>query len=348
MTDTLINNIIRRCNELAMRSRGQTGTNPNVGAVILDQDSGRILGEGWHQTFGKAHAEINAINNVPQNIALAHHTIAVSLEPCNHTGKTPPCTSAILKHHLDKVVIDQQDPHPSMTGRSVKLLRQSGVNLPAPLDTSTGKRVLEPFSISQRFHRPFLRLKMAISQDNFIGQTGRQIPITNPLSQRWVHRLRNETQAIMAGTQTILNDNPALTSRFGNLHQPIRILPDRRGILSDHLRVFSEPGENIILTLSNRNTYRGKIIKLDPLDLKSTFRYLYDKCHIGSILIEGGRRLFTSLFQAGMWDELIIFQNTELKLNSGVEAPLFPALPADFETKLGSDTINFINNPHPR
>lgn len=340
--------VIRRCNELAMRSRGQTGTNPNVGAVILDQDTDHILGEGWHQLFGKAHAEINALNDIPAGTNLAQRTIAVSLEPCNHSGKTPPCTTAILNHHLTQVVVDQQDPDSRMTGRSIELLRQSGVNLPTPLDTETGKIVIEPFRIGQKFHRPYLRLKMAVSRDNFIGQAGKQVPISNPLSRRWVHRLRNETQAIMAGTQTILNDDPALTSRFGNMRHPIRILPDRRGILSDSLRVFSEPGENIILTLSNRSTYQGKIVRIDPHDLKATFQYLYDKCHIGSILIEGGRQLFTSLFEVGMWDELILFRNNQLKLKSGIEAPTFPALSADFRTNLGSDTINFINNPHPR
>src|SRR5690606_29277234 len=116
------------------------------------------------------------------------------------------------------------------------------------------------------------------------------------------------------------------------------ILPDRRGVLPDTLRVFHEPGENIILTLSPRTTYRGRIVHIDPLDLQATFRYLYKDCHIGTVLIEGGRRLFTSLFEAGMWDELIVIQNREYAMKSGIQAPVFPRIASDHQVLLGSDT----------
>ncbi len=339
--------VLRRCNELAMRARGHVSTNPNVGAVIIDSTHHKILGEGWHQIFGGPHAEINAIRNAEQLHSLSGKSIAVSLEPCNHMGKTPACTTAIMDHQLSEVWVDQIDPDPRMSGTSMKLLHSAGLTVPSATNSDEGKAVIHPFRISTRLRRPFLRLKMAISGDYFIGQPNKRIKISNAISDRWVHRLRNETQAIMVGTNTLLNDNPSLTSRYGNRNQPIRILPDLKGILPGDLQVFAQEGENIVLTTSERTDYHAKVVRINPHDLVATFHELY-RHDISSIFIEGGAQLFTSLFEQNLWDELILIQNTDLRLESGIPAPVFPLISPDFQVKLGTDTINFINNPHCR
>ncbi|HLU93892.1 MAG TPA: bifunctional diaminohydroxyphosphoribosylaminopyrimidine deaminase/5-amino-6-(5-phosphoribosylamino)uracil reductase RibD [Membranihabitans sp.] len=345
MADRFEKIIIRRCNELALRSLGRTGTNPNVGSVVVDESTRRILGEGWHQNFGGPHAEVNAMENAKTRHDISHKTIAVSLEPCNHTGKTPPCTTAILDNKLSGVWVDQIDPDPRMGGQSFDLLEKSGAQLSPAFDSPEGTAVLRPFRIGKRTKRPFIRLKMAVSQDDFIGQKGKQIKISNEICDRWVHRMRHETQAIMAGTSTILNDDPSLTSRYGNRHHPVRIIPDRQGILPNHLKVFDENAEKIVCTISHRTDYPARILKSDPRDLHATFHHLYQNFDIGSIFIEGGSRIFDSLFEGGLWDELILIQNTELYLNSGVKAPRFPWKYLRQKIIFGSNTINFIINP---
>lgn len=335
--------ILRRCNELALRDRGHTGTNPNVGAIITDRSQKRILGEGWHHSFGGPHAEINAIQNTSVKHILAGESIAVSLEPCNHSGKTPACTKAIMDHEFAEVTIDQIDPNPRMRSKSLEMLRASGIAVSTPLDSPAGEYVIHPFKVNTLLKRPFIRLKMAISKDHFIGQKGKQVKISNAISDRWVHRLRNETEAIMAGTNTLLHDNPKLTSRYGNRYQPIRILPDRRGILPETLEVFADGGENIVLTSSDRTDYPAKILNIDPHDLQATFGALYQE-NIGSILIEGGTTLFDSIFRQHLWDELILIENTTLCLHTGIQAPEFPPLTPSHKLIFDSDTIQFINN----
>lgn len=347
MVDKYQKTILRRCNELAMRSRGHTATNPNVGAIVTNRSQNKILGEGWHQFFGGPHAEVNAIEKATKNNLPAKMTIAVSLEPCNHSGKTPACTKTIIDHQFSEVLVDQIDPDPRMQSQSLEMLRKAGIAVPNPLSSQEGDEVIHPFSINVLQKRPFIRLKMAISNDHFIGQKNKKIKISNAISDRWVHRLRNETQAIMAGTNTIMNDDPMLTSRYGNEYQPIPILLDRRGILSTQLKVYKRSGEKITITSSKRSDYPGTILRLNPHDLNDTFYALHQQ-NIGSILIEGGSTFFTSLFRKNLWDELILIENTALRLGSGISAPIFQVPEPVKEIKFGTDTIKFVNNPHCR
>ncbi|MBY5957037.1 bifunctional diaminohydroxyphosphoribosylaminopyrimidine deaminase/5-amino-6-(5-phosphoribosylamino)uracil reductase RibD [Membranicola marinus] len=343
MTDQYRKTILRRCNELALRARGKTSTNPNVGAIILNPTTRKIRSEGWHQSFGGPHAEINAIQGIHKKESIKGNTIAVSLEPCNHSGKTPACTRAILENKITQVVIDQVDPDPRMQSQSLELLRKQGVDVSPPLSSPEGDIVLQPFRINLLKKRPYIRLKMAISADRFIGRKNEQVKISNALSNRWVHRIRNETQAIMAGTNTLLNDNPQFTSRYGNEHQPIPILLDRNGVLPSHLRVFHNRTRPIVVTLNKESDYPGTRVYKDPHDLSATFQSLYQH-NIGSILIEGGSTFFTSLFKENLWDELMIIQNSTLNLGSGILAPEFPAGESVQDIKLGSDNIRCIKN----
>ncbi|HLT93290.1 MAG TPA: bifunctional diaminohydroxyphosphoribosylaminopyrimidine deaminase/5-amino-6-(5-phosphoribosylamino)uracil reductase RibD [Membranihabitans sp.] len=340
--------LLRRCCELALRSAGQTGTNPNVGSVVWDSENNKILGEGWHQAFGEDHAEVKALGRARKHHSVADKLIAVSLEPCNHEGKTPPCTSAIKRHQLGEVLVDQVDPNPKMHGKSLKILGSAGIHTSGPYDSDEGREVLRPFLIGTKMKRPFIRIKMAVSRDGFIGRSGERIKISNAISDRWVHRIRNESQAIMVGTETVRNDDPALTSRFGNQYHPIRIIPDYRGNLEPTLRVFQEKGQVIVCTKRPGKVYPAAILAVNPHDSKDMFHQLYSQYHIGNILVEGGRRLVTSLLEEGLWDEMIIIVNTELDLNYGVKMPTIPTPMTKYEIKFGTDSIKFYNNPASR
>ena len=348
MTDPTKETLLRRCNELALRSRGRTATNPNVGALVWNASTHQILGEGWHRSFGGPHAEVNAINKALDKSKVQGHTIAVSLEPCNHTGKTPACTKTIHQHRLTEVLIDQIDPNPRMSGHSIQSMQGLGIHISPPSNTDLGRTVIQPFYIGMRFQRPFIRLKIAVSRDGFMGSAGGQIKISNAISDRWVHRLRNETQAIMVGTNTVLNDNPSLTSRYQNQNHPIRVIPDSRGILPNDLKIFEPIGQVVVCTTNPRTDYPAKILRVNPHDLRSTFRLLYQDLEIGSILVEGGQKLATSLLKEDLWDEFIGIENTQLDLKNGVKAPNFPARGLRHRIKFGSDTINFIINPSSR
>lgn len=339
--------LLQRCNELALRARGRTGTNPNVGAIVFEQENEKIMGEGWHQKFGESHAEVHAIANAQISKSLKGKGIAVSLEPCNHKGKTPACTTAIINQNFGKVLIDQIDPNPRMSGSSISFLKDNKIDVDVPLQSSKGAEVLRPFWIGQQFNRPLIVIKMAISKDGFIGQPGKQIKISNSMSDRWVHRMRNEHEAIMVGTKTAINDNPALTSRYNNVHQPIRIIPDRRGILSNKLRIFNKPGRTIVFTESNRKDYPAEVLSLKPFEISKLFARVYEK-KIGSILVEGGSTIVQSLIDQQLWDSLILIQSETVHLGSGVPAPFFPYRSPNQQIKLGCDSIIFINNPKSR
>lgn len=334
--------IIRRANELALRAEGRTGTNPMVGALLLR--SGRIIAEDRHRGFGQPHAEANVIRKVAEDNDFRDTELAVSLEPCNHQGKTPACTASILEHNIPAVLIGQTDPNPQMSGRSIELLKGQNVRVTGPLPTETGRRVLTPFHIGMTEKRPYIIIKMAVSADGYIGRPGGQIKISHPISDRWVHKIRSRTGGIMAGTNTISNDDPALTARYGNLHQPARIIPDRRGILDENLRIFRSEGRNIIFTSSDRTYPGSEVIRMDDMSLPRLFRRLYE-IDIGSVLIEGGTILVSSIVKEGLWDEWIRLRSRTVFLENGVPAPAFPSVSPCFEKRLGTDDWKIIKNP---
>lgn len=330
--------LIRRSDELALRGEGRTGINPMVGAVVYRDK--QILGEGWHRFFGGPHAEINAIADTGKENSPGA-SICVSLEPCNHQGKTPACTKAILSEGLRRVSVDQIDPNERMQGESLYMLRSRGLEVNGPADSPLGRFVLEPFRINVTQKRPFITIKMAVSADGFIGQTGRQCKISNAISNRWVHKIRSRHQAIMAGTNTILNDNPSLTARYHHSRQPVRVLIDREGRLPSGLNVFRSEGKNLVFTSSDRPYPNAEIVSLPDIRLKEVMHQLYQR-EIGSILVEGGARLARSFFDENLWDRLIVIRSTKVKLGTGISAPDFPVLPVCHREKLGSDIWEFV------
>lgn len=336
--------IIKRCNELAIRGLGSTKTNPNVGSVVYNPLNNNILGEGYHRSYGSAHAEVNAIDSTPIHSIDDKTLIAVSLEPCNHYGKTPPCTLKIRNANIRNVVVDQLDINPLMQGKSLEALQSYKIKVDGPQNSTLGNNVLKPFWIQQTQTRPYIIIKMAISQNGYIGQQGQQTKISNKLSDRWVHRWRNEVDAILVGGNTLKNDNPSLNSRYNNSHNPIRVVVDRKNDIKSDLNIFNIPGNNLIFNKEKRsNTTNTKYITTSDLSMFNVMQLLY-KENIGSLLVEGGSKTVEEFLNNQLWDEIRVIQNRNLLISNGVKAPdLLSIGRITFTKQLGNDTVYIIN-----
>ncbi len=335
--------IIKRCNELAIRGLGYTATNPNVGAVVYNHHENNILGEGYHQKYGSAHAEVNAINACHTESFDKNTEIAVSLEPCNHFGKTPPCTLKIRNASINRVMVDQLDINPLMQGKSLEALRKHNIEVQGPINSNLGKQVLRPFYVQQTQTRPYIVIKMAISQDGYIGKEGQQTKISNKLSDRWVHRWRSEVDAILVGGNTLKNDNPSLNSRYHNIKNPIRVIVDKKNDLSPDLNIFKISGKNIIFNKERRsNNTNSKFITSSDLSMNNVMQLLYRE-NIGSLMVEGGSKTVNEFLSQQLWDEIRIIQNNKLLISNGVKAPdLFAMGRITFTKQLGNDTVYII------
>ena len=238
---------IRRCFELAKLGIGNVKTNPMVGSIIVH--NGKIIGEGYHKRYGEGHAEVNAVKSVKgeDKHLLNESTIYVSLEPCFHEGKTPPCVDLILGLGIPKVVISAVDPNPKVAGKSIEKLRNHGVEVISGVLEKEGRFIARRFFHHFMTKRPYVILKYAQSKDGFLSQMNKQIWLTNPYSKRLVHKWRNEEAAILVGTNTVKVDNPSLTNRlwFGN--SPVRLIIDRNLKLTDEYAVMDGIARTIII-----------------------------------------------------------------------------------------------------
>lgn len=311
---------MRRCIELAALGLGHVSPNPMVGAVLVHQN--RIIGEGYHQQFGEAHAEINCLNSVSADdrVRIKDAILYVSLEPCNHFGKTPPCTMAILQAGIQKVVVGSLDPNPMVAGAGVRYLREKGIEVIELKDHQEVGLLNRRFWINQTLQRPYLILKWAQSADGFIGQTGKKIAISNAYSNRLVHQWRSEEDAIWAGYRTLVNDNPRLSTRLIPGRSPQRVIYDREANLDQNLAVFEQ---SVPLHYYHSRVESSKGIFLNPtVYLSALLKDLYEK-QIGSVLVEGGASLLLELFQSGFYDEVRVIQS-QVQLHQGVSAPTQP------------------------
>lgn len=318
---------LSRCLELARLPGSIVEPNPRVGSVVVHQ--GNIIGEGWHQQFGGPHAEVNAIRSVQDLSLLPESTIYVSLEPCNHQGKTPPCTDLILKHKIPKVVIGSLDPNPKMAGRSVNLLRSHGVEVEVNDEPKAFLELNSHFWCNQHRRRPYITLKWAESKDGFIAQrsaTGQieASPISQPFISRWVHFLRSDHHAILVGKNTVTIDNPTLTTRKWPGPNPIRIFFDRKLEIPHDSNIYG-PGKIVVIN-ELRNEVVGDTTYFVPVEeeafekLDMLLTELYGRLGIGSILVEGGANLLEQFISQGIWDESWRNVGNE-NLIEGVRAP---------------------------
>lgn len=314
---------MRRCIELAGNGLCNVAPNPMVGAVIVCD--GRIIGEGYHIRCGEAHAEVNAIRSVKDESLLKRSTIYVSLEPCSHYGKTPPCADLIIEKQIPRIVIGCQDPFSKVAGRGIQKLRDAGREVIIGVLEKECQHLIRRFIIFNTLHRPFITLKWAESADHFIDierTDGKPVILSSPLSSMLVHKKRAEADAIMVGRRTALLDNPSLTVRDWYGHNPIRIVLDRTLSLPKDLQIFDGDIPTLIFTEkeypAERNiTYITIDFSHNPLI--QIMEELYQR-KIQSLLVEGGSQLLQSFIDNDLWDEVFI-EKCPSKLYSGVKAP---------------------------
>lgn len=314
-------NYIAHCIEIARRGEYFVAPNPMVGAVLVDEN-GTILAEGWHEKYGEGHAEVNCFRHLEtskyRDLEMSKCTLFVSLEPCSHYGKTPPCAKLIIEKGVGRVVVGMLDPNPLVAGKGVQMLRDAGIEVIVGVMEKECRELNKRFLCLHEQHRPYVILKWAQTADGFIDikrTGGSPLKISTPKTKEIVHRMRAENMAIMVGTNTVLLDNPRLLNTHWQGRNPIRVTIDRHGRIPADARIFSDDAETIV--------YR------DRTDWPFILEDLA-KRNIHSILVEGGTTLLNHILETGIWDEIHVEVAPELTIGDGVKAPQI-SLPDTFE-----------------
>ncbi|MGY4386251.1 diaminohydroxyphosphoribosylaminopyrimidine deaminase/5-amino-6-(5-phosphoribosylamino)uracil reductase [Pedobacter sp. UYP24] len=347
MTDELY---MQRCLELAEMGIGSVSPNPMVGCIIVNNNI--IIGEGYHARFGQAHAEVNAVNDVIATYGsqadelLSGATVYVSLEPCAHFGKTPPCADLLVKHRVKKVVIGNKDPFSDVNGKGIEKLKEAGI------EVITGVLESQCTTLNRRFftrilkQRPYIILKWAETANRFFApKNAEQQWISGPLAKKLVHKWRTEEDAILVGKRTALVDNPSLTVREWQGRNPVRILIDQKLHIPTIANIYSSDAKTIVFN-EVKTVVSGNIHYIQMEDMryylpqKIAFQlYLMD---IQSIIIEGGANLLKQFIQADLWDEARIFTSAT-SWKEGMEAPVIHGMLTD-ELNVGKDTLRIYEN----
>lgn len=337
---------MQRCLELAALGRGQVAPNPMVGCVIVHHD--KIIAEGYHQKYGEAHAEPNAIAHVSDDV-LKECTLYVSLEPCNHYGKTPPCSDLIVSKKIPRVIVGCLDPNPLVAGKGIKKLHDAGIEVEYGVLNKECRELNKRFFTVQEKKRPYVILKWAQTQDGFISklpvpQNKEDNWITSVDSKRLVHEWRAQEQAILVGYNTALVDNPLLTTRLVEGENPIRIVIDKRLELPKHLNIFNGDAKTIVFNDIKENEEGN--IRYVHIDMRNMIEELLHECYamnISSIIVEGGSNTINEFIKKDLWDEARIFVNPNLYFKHGVAAPLIEVHHIE-SVNSGADFLYVINN----
>ena len=327
------------CLELAAKGYPNALPNPMVGCVIVHQN--KIIGQGYHQKFGKEHAEVNAIARVENKNFLKESTLYVNLEPCSHFGKTPPCSDLIIKSKLKKVVIGYIDTFDKVNGKGIEKMKKAGI------EVVTNVLEQDCISLNKRFYtfhnkkRPYIILKWAESKDGFIAPKNQNGPfwMTNNLSKRLVHKWRSIESAILVGKNTIIKDNPLLTNRYYDGPNPIRLVIDKDASLSQDYNIFNDHALTYVIC-QKQTQYHHLNINFENF-FDQLFSSLYHK-NISSLIVEGGRKTLEQFINSNNWDEARVFK-TDKVLKNGVSAPKFNQTPSLSEN-IGNDTLSYFLN----
>lgn len=355
---------MQRCLQLARLGAGYVAPNPLVGAVLVYD--GQIIGEGYHRQYGKAHAEVNcledAINKAggkTEELAgiVARSTLYVSLEPCAHFGKTPPCADLIIRYKIPRVVIGCRDPFNEVNGKGIEKLKAAGVEVVVGILEKECTEINKRFFTFHLKKRPYIILKWAQTSDGKIGSNNNErLMISNEFTNHLVHQWRSEEAGILVGTNTALKDDPALTNRLWDGPSPLRLVLDNDLKLSPALKVFDKSNTTIIFNRKKNTINTSENIFLKQQ--KNNFYYklpeneetvsalvnAFYQSAIQSVLVEGGAKLLQSFIDAGLWDEARVITNNSLTYNGGVNAPLLQNAVKGRELTLHSDRINFYSN----
>lgn len=357
-----------RCLELAKQGMGKVAPNPMVGCVIVHQN--QVIAVGYHEKFGEAHAEVNAINSVKNKALLKESTLYVNLEPCSHFGKTPPCADLIIKHKIPNVIIGCIDSYSEVAGKGIEKLKAAGIDVVVGVLEEKSKELNKRFFTFHNKKRPYIILKWAETKDGFIDVERhceeRSNPnqkedchtplhsvrnddkidnwITSAYSKKLVHKWRSEEQAILIGTNTALNDNPELTVREVEGKNPLRVVLDLNLRLPQHLNVFDGSTPTLIFNYLKAEIQQNlEFVKIDKSKalLPQILNELYQR-NIISIIIEGGAQLLQTFIDENLWDEAKVFVG-EKEFRTGLKAPIFSKTPINtlqFDTDILNTYIN--------
>ncbi|HEY1011016.1 bifunctional diaminohydroxyphosphoribosylaminopyrimidine deaminase/5-amino-6-(5-phosphoribosylamino)uracil reductase RibD [Daejeonella sp. JGW-45] len=340
---------MRRCLELACLGMGSVSPNPMVGAVIVCDD--RIIGEGYHKAFGEAHAEVNALRSVLDTHANGHEllkrsTIYVSLEPCVHFGKTPPCTDLIINNNIPRVVVGCSDPYGQVNGKGIEKLRDAGVEVVIGVLEHECLLLNKRFDTRIKQQRPYIILKWARTRDGFFAPADlSQKWITARSAKQLVHKWRSEEDAVLVGSNTVRADNPRLNVREWSGKSPVRIVVDRNLELAKNLHIFDQSQDTIIFNaLKTELDGRIKYLELEDFGnlLPQLICYQLYLMDVQSVIIEGGATILGLFISAGLWDEARVFTGTG-EWTRGIKSPSLPGSPLE-TLNIGPDILTIWRN----
>ncbi len=339
-----------RCIELARLGAGNVAPNPMVGCVIVSD--GKIIGEGFHQQYGQAHAEVNAIRSVSNAALLKNSTLYVSLEPCAHHGLTPPCSDLIVEKQIPRVVIGTVDPFSAVAGKGIEKLKKAGIEVEVGMLENECRELNKRFFTFHEKTRPYIILKWAQTIDGFIDRErgtedfGQPTWITGELAQRLVHKIRSEEAAILVGTNTAEKDNPSLTVRYWCGKNPVRLVTDNHLRLPKNLHLFDQTAPTLVFnSVKNEEEENISFVKIDFSQniIPQILQELHSR-RILSVLVEGGKQLLESFIEAGLWDEALVFTGPKF-FYRGIKAPHLEGKLIASETFDSDQLFVFLNEP---
>lgn len=342
---------MHRCLQLAALGAGQVAPNPLVGAVLVHNET--IIGEGYHRKYGGPHAEVNCLDSVPKHLQslIPESTMYVSLEPCAHFGKTPPCADLIIRSNIPEVVVGIRDPFEAVNGKGIEKLQQAGIEVIQAVLEEKCREINKRFFAFHQHKRPYIILKWAQTADGFMAAdgnmlSGQRLLISNALTNRLVHQWRNKEAAIFVGTHTALADDPSLTNRLWTGANPVRLVIDKQLRLPGDLQLFNQEAPTVIFNEIkeeiNGNLHFYLVNQDDPFPVQ--FCQALYRLNLQSVIIEGGPTLLQSFINAGCYDEIRLIENTFLRIGEGLAAPHFKAIPSHPAISLHNDRIHFFNH----
>ena len=338
---------MHRCLELAKQGAGYVAPNPMVGAVLVHD--GKIIGEGYHQQYGGPHAEVNCMNSVGEQYKdkISRSVLYVSLEPCSHFGKTPPCTDLIIANKIPEVVIGCCDPFKEVDGKGIEKLKAAGIKVVYGILEDQCQQLNKRFFTFHTKHRPYVILKWAETGNGKIATNGAErLLISNEQTNRLVHKWRSEEASILVGTNTALLDDPELTTRNWSGPSPIRSVVDMDLKLPSSLKIFNDKQRTIIFN-NIKHEEKDHLIYYQVTEDVSLVHQIVNALYqmkIQSVIVEGGARLLQSFIDEEMWDEARIIKNEELIINNGPAAPELEIKNAKQEIKILGDSIKIYNH----
>jgi diaminohydroxyphosphoribosylaminopyrimidine deaminase/5-amino-6-(5-phosphoribosylamino)uracil reductase len=331
---------MQRCLQLASYGGGHVTPNPMVGCVIVAENE--IIGEGYHKYFGDSHAEVNAINNVVNKELLKDSTVYVSLEPCSHHGKTPPCVDLLISNKVKQVVIGCRDSNPLVNGKGIDRLKRAGIEVIEGVLENDCRNLNKRFFTFHERQRPYVILKWAQTLDGYIDRV-REVEqqgvnwVSSEITQSLVHKWRSEEQSILVGRNTIINDNPSLTVRSYNGRNPTRIVIDSQLQISGDLKIYSDEAPTLVFNrIKNDKQDSVEWIKITETSTSKILEELY-KRGITSVFVEGGSRTLQYFIVDNVWDEARVIVGNR-RFNEGVKAPIITKIPID-SFSFGEDKV---------